>query len=93
MHETLFTATADDARPDAVIAGTLCLMSCYVAHPAPIYADLVAANLARMARFATLTPELRTICKRLAGRWDAIRARAHASASLGEAPRDGRVLH
>ncbi len=92
MHETLSTSV-DGAGPDAVIAGTLCLMSCYLAHPAPIYADRVAANLARMARFATLTPELRTICERLAGRWDSIRARAHARAKLGEAPHDGRALH
>ncbi len=92
MHETLYT-TATDAPLDAVIAGTLCLMSCYVAHPAPVYADRVAANLAGLAQFATLTPELRSICQRLATRWEAIRADAQARSHAGEKPPDGRHLH
>jgi hypothetical protein len=85
----------DDAatRPDAVIAGTLCLMSCYTQHPVAAYADKVAANLARMAAFAALSPELRTICARLARQWDVIRAQAHARASLGQPAADERALH
>jgi hypothetical protein len=81
------------SRPDAMIAGTLCLMSCYTQHPVAAYADRVAANLAAMSEFAALSPELRTICARLARRWDAIRAEAHARASIGEAAVDERALH
>ena len=84
---------AEDSRPEAVIAGTLCLMSCYTQHPSALYADKVAANLARMAALAGLSPELRTICARLARQWDSIRAQAHARASLGQAACDGRALH
>jgi hypothetical protein len=81
------------ARPDAVIAGTLCLMSCYTQHPVAAYADKVAANLGRMASFPGLSPELRTICARLARQWDAIRAEAHARAALGKTQTDERALH
>ena len=81
------------ARPEAVIAGTLCLMSCYTQHPVAAYADKVAANLAQMAAFAALSPELRTICARLARQWDAIRAQAHARDSTGKTASDERALH
>ena len=40
---------ADESAPDAIIAGTLCLMSCYAQHPAPAYAGRVADNLLRLA--------------------------------------------
>lgn len=79
--------------PEAVIAGTLCLMSCYTQNPAVVYADRVAANLARMASFAQLSPELRTICARLALRWDAIRAEARVREVNGERAGDERALH
>ena len=83
----------NDAQPDAVIAGTLCLMSCYVQHPVALYADRIAANLNQMARFSMLTPELRTICRRLAERWDGIRSGANARARAGERASDDRALH
>ena len=81
------------SRPDAVIAGTLCLMSCYTQHPVAAYADKIAVSLARMTALAALSPELRTICARLARQWDAIRAQAHARASIGETATDERSLH
>ena len=89
----IHTEANDDARPDAVIAGTLCLMSCYVQHPVAMYADRIAANLNRMAQFPMLTPELRTICRRLAERWDGIRSGAQARAGAGERTSDDRALH
>ena len=85
--------SGDDPRPEALIAGTLCLMSCYVQHPVPAYADRVAANLDRMACLNGLTAELRTICRRLAQRWDAIRGEAHARAVDGDAAVDPRTWH
>jgi hypothetical protein len=39
-----------EPRPEAVIAGTLSLMSCYAQHPIAPYAERVAANLGLMAR-------------------------------------------
>ena len=87
------TGIDEESRPEAVIAGTLCLMSCYTQHPTAVYADKVAANLVLMAALDALSPELRTICARLARQWDSIRAQAHARASLGEAAPDGRALH
>lgn len=92
MHDCE-TTLPPEARPESVIAGTLCLMSCYVQHPAPLYADRVAANLALMAEANALSPELRTICRRLSERWDAIRAEARQRAAAGEPSVDLRAFH
>lgn len=74
-YEPVRTTAADEAetRAAAIVAGTLCLMSCYVQHPTPLYADRIVGNLHRIARHGDLSPELRTICGRLADRWDVIR--------------------
>ena len=88
------SSTIPDAfRADAIIAGTLCLMSCYVQHPVPLYAERVAGNLNRMADCAALTPELRTICRRLSERWDALQQAAGRRIERGECVRDDRALH
>ena len=79
--------------PEAVIAGTLCLMGCYVQHPVALYAERVAENLGRMAQFPDFSPELRTICRRLAERWEHIRSAAQERAASGVAARDERALH
>lgn len=77
----------------AIVAGTLCLMSCYVQHPAACYADRIVGNLHRIARHGELSPELRTICRRLADRWDVIRRNACMRAAAGGRPVDERQLH
>jgi hypothetical protein len=83
----------DEPRADAVIAGTLCLMSCYLQHPVPLYAERVARNLDRMANCAALTPELRTICRRLAERWDALQQDAGRRIERGELVHEDRAFH
>jgi len=85
--------TDADAHAAAMVAGTLCLMSCYVQHPVACYADRVAGNLQRIARCDGISPELRDICRRLADRWDVIRHDAHARALEGERAIDERFLH
>lgn len=82
-----------DARPEAMITATLCLMSCYVQHPAALYANKVMVNLTRMAELASLSPEMRTICARLAARWNTIRREAIERAESGSPAADGRALH
>ena len=84
-------ATADPSA--ALVAGTLCLMSCYAQHPLPLYAERVALNLARLAADPLLTPELRTVCRRLGERWEAIGEEARVQAVAGQAPEDRRPLH
>jgi hypothetical protein len=81
----------NDVRPDAMIAGTLCLMSCYTQHPVAAYAGKVAHNLTRMAALAELSPELRTICARLSRQWEGLHAEARSRASCPN--RDDRSLH
>jgi hypothetical protein len=94
-HNPLQHPAAPDAvtRADAVVAGTLCLMSCFAQFPLAAYAERVAANLAQLAGDAHLTPELRTVCGRLAERWDAIVGDARTQAAAGDAGRDTRPLH
>ena len=80
-------------RPDALIAGTLCLMSCYVAHPVALYAERVKENLGRLSDLPELSPELRLVCRRLSERWDAIVDDAQRRGERNEAVRDARALH
>ena len=64
-----------------------------VQHPVAAYADRVAGNLHSMTQLGTLSPELRTICRRLAQRWDMICRDAHERAAAGERTIDARPLH
>ena len=70
-------------RAEAIVAGTLCLMSCFAREPGRYHADRIAQNLALLAEDAGVTPELRTVCRRLGDRWEAI---AHELA-MGDAGR------
>jgi hypothetical protein len=83
----------EEARPEAIIAGTLCLMSCFVQHPATVYADRVASNLALMAQLAALSPEMRAVCQRLSKQWDAIRRDADPRVAANGPAIDERSLH
>lgn len=90
MQERAFTP--EDERPDATIAGTLCLMSCYAQHPVPDYAARIAHNLAMLAAYGTLTAEFRAVCRRMAERWSAIEADARERCACGAPVRDERRL-
>lgn len=79
-------------RPDALIAGTLCLMSCYVAHPVALYAERVKENLGKLSDLTELSPELRLVCRRLSERWDAIVDDAQRRGAHGAAVRDSRAI-
>ena len=83
---------ADESAPDAIIAGTLCLMSCYVQHPAPAYAGRVADNLLRLAAAPALSGEFRAVCRRMAERWTVLQREAQALCDRGVAIADTRVL-
>ena len=85
-------AMPDLPSPDALIAGTLCLMSCYAQHPAPVYAAQIADNLSRLAEAATLSAEFRAVCRRMSSRWIALQAEAQRLCDRGVAPTDSRVL-
>ena len=82
-----------EARLAAVIAGTLCLMSCYRQYPLALHAERIAANLELLAANAALSGELRDVCRRLAERWEAIVADARHRALHNGAPADQRALH
>jgi len=90
MHDR--AASGDDVRPDAMIAGTLCLMSCYARHPAPAYAARIADNLARLAAAGTLSAEFRSVCRRMAERWCALEAQARDRCACCARMRDDRTL-
>ena len=71
----LANGTPDD-RAAAIVAGTLCLMSCFAQHPHPSYAARIAGNLADLATSDEASAEFRTVCDRLAQRWWALHAEA-----------------
>jgi hypothetical protein len=66
------TSLGSAERAEAIVAGTLCLMSCFARAPGRYHADRIAQNLALLAEDAGVTPELRTVCRRLGDRWEAI---------------------
>jgi hypothetical protein len=59
-------------RPDALIAGMLCLMSCYVAHPVLLYAERVKENLGKLSDLTELFPSSGSSAAGCRSRWDAI---------------------
>ena len=76
--------SADGQRGEALMAGTLCLMSCFADRPRPAFGRKVAENLRLLAQHGEYSAELRTILERLASRWDRL-----ASAL----PQDGALEH
>jgi len=91
---TSFLSSSDPpVRPESVIAGTLCLMSCFVQHRLPLYAERIAENLRLLAADASLTAEMRTLCERLAVRWNAISADAAREVAAAGPPADARAVH
>jgi hypothetical protein len=93
MPTSFHPKTDAHATPDCVIAGTLCLMSCFVQHRLPLYAERIAKNLQLLAGDLSLTAEMRTLCDRLANRWDGICADAARQVALTGPPADARALH
>lgn len=58
----------DDAF--AMLAGTLCLMSCPRSGEAPLFVRRIVANLERLSTHPAVNAELRTVCRRLAAQWE-----------------------
>jgi hypothetical protein len=75
-----------------MIAGTLCLMSCYAQHASPAYARRIADNLLRLAAVVTLTAEFRAVCRRMADRWSALEHEALRRSADGAPIPDARTL-
>jgi hypothetical protein len=81
------TGISSPSHVEAIVAGTLCLMSVFANAPSRSQAERIADNLDNLAAERGITPELRTLCRRLAQRWDAIASGLRA----GEAPEAARV--
>lgn len=60
----------DPHDPEAIVAGTLCLMSCPNPAGAPHFVRRIVANLEKLAAHPGVTLEMRTVCRRLAGQWE-----------------------
>lgn len=60
----------ENAEPDALVAGTLCLMSCPSSAEAPLFVRRIVANLERLSAHPDVRLELRTVCRRLAAQWE-----------------------
>ena len=60
----------DVAEPDALVAGTLCLMSCPSSAELPVFVRRIVANLEKLAAHPRVTLEMKTVCRRLAAQWE-----------------------
>jgi len=76
------SAVTDD--PFALLAGTLCLMSCPNAECAPLFLRRIVCNLECLSEHPEVTGELRTVCRRLAQQWE--RRLVNAETGHGPAP-------
>ncbi len=74
----------ENAEPEALVAGTLCLMSCPGSAEAPHFVRRIVTNLERLSAHPGVTLELRTVCRRLAAQWE--RRLAEGLPSHGPAP-------
>lgn len=62
--------TAVTADPFALLAGTLCLMSCPNAEGAPLFLRRIVCNLECLSEHPDVTGEMRSVCRRLALQWE-----------------------
>lgn len=60
----------ESPEPDAIVAGTLCLMSCAGPAGTPVYVRRIVANLEKLSQHPRVTLEMRTVCRRLAAQWE-----------------------
>lgn len=60
----------DFLEPQALLAGTLCLMSCPNSGEAPVFVRRIVANLEKLAGHPALSAKMRTVCRRLAMQWE-----------------------
>lgn len=78
---------------EAIVAGTLCLMSCYARTPTPAQAERIANNLAMLGNNPAVSDEMRTLCRRLAERWDALALEASREETAARRPQPAGSLH
>lgn len=71
---------AADVPVEAVVAGTLCLMSCAMQSGSTIYVKKIVDNLDVLASCPSLSCEMRRVCRRLAGHWQCALDNESASA-------------
>jgi hypothetical protein len=69
MGDIYFSRT-HQPNPQAVIAGTFCLMSCTMQSGGAIYLPKIIDNFNYLADCEILEPPLRTLCRRMACHWE-----------------------
>ena len=73
MGDIYFSRTTQP-NPQAVIAGTFCLMSCTMQSGGALYLAKIIDNFNFMADCEALELPLRTLCRRMACHWEAMQA-------------------
>jgi hypothetical protein len=71
---------------NALLAGTLCLMSCYARQPRAEFGWKIVENLESLSREPGFSAELRTVCSRLAGQWKHVVGAEHGSTTRSGQP-------
>ena len=59
----------EDVPVEAVVAGTMCLMSCAMQTGSMMYVRKIVDNLDLLASSANLSCEMRSVCRKLACHW------------------------
>jgi hypothetical protein len=78
-----------DADPHAVLASTLCMMSCTIQSGCRIYLPRIAENLGWLSAVQEFDKNFRTLCRRLAAHWDAEMNRPDDTAAAAHEPFEG----
>jgi hypothetical protein len=69
--------------PQAVIAGTLCLLSCSLQSGTRLYLPKIVDNFNFLADCESLDHPLRTLCRRMASHWEAEQMSPRFAAEVG----------
>jgi hypothetical protein len=86
-HQQIEFFSADEPSPMAVVAGTLCLMSCALQSRPNLYIGKLIDNFNYLANHAAIDPTIRSVCRRMACHWESEAvARRISDHSDGECP-------
>jgi hypothetical protein len=89
--EYLDYRSADGADPHAVLAATLCMMSCSMQSGCRIYLPRIAENLDWLSAAGAFDQNFRTLCRRLAAHWEAEVSADEVAKRAAES--DGSLVH
>jgi hypothetical protein len=89
--DSLRFARAHEPNPNAVIGGTLCLMSCSMMSGTHLYLNKIIDNFNYLADCEIVDRPLRVLCRRMAAHWEAERMKNEKRAQGEQSERNERA--